>query len=147
MQFYYATFPAWAIECHLAYDKARQSAVLFGGENEGALLGETWFFKGFDWTLLRPYNKLPEDLVVGAQLAYLPEIQTVILFGDYRWKSTDPEDEIQFGDYTKVWTLTHQYSGYRLQRCHHRILTLVSRIFVEEILSALILKGGRCIGI
>lgn len=92
----------------MAYDESRQQVILFGGQT--SLVPnpiETWAWDGKDWMLLSTHRAPPEELAYGSQLVYLPELQTVMLFGDYRWKSTDPEDEIQFGEYTEVWTLAH----------------------------------------
>lgn len=89
----------------MAFDETLQQVVLFGK----ATSAETWTWDGQDWTQLHPHDQLPEELVEGAQLVYLPELQTVMLFGDYRWKTDDPEAEIHFGEFTEVWALAYQY--------------------------------------
>jgi len=63
----------------LAYDEARQEAVLFGGYNLIALLGDTWSFNGIDWTLRNPTQSPPPR--AGASMAYDPDRNLTILFG------------------------------------------------------------------
>jgi len=105
--------PAGRADYGMAYDESRQQVILFGGQTSPAPNpAETWVWDGEDWIQLQLHNGLPEDLVFGAQLVYLPELQTVMLFGDYRWKTDDPEAEVHFGEYTEVWALNYQYFIY-----------------------------------
>jgi hypothetical protein len=63
----------------LAYDEARQEAVLFGGYDYGALLGDTWVFDGIDWIQQNPtHSPSPRS---HASMAYDPDRNLTILFG------------------------------------------------------------------
>src|SRR4051812_34328963 len=38
----------------MAYDSARNQTIMFGGNFNGAYLGDTWAFDGTNWTRLTP---------------------------------------------------------------------------------------------
>jgi len=63
----------------MAYDVARQGAVLFGGNDYEILLGDTWVFDGVDWIQQNPPQSPPAR--IDACMAYDPDRNLVILFG------------------------------------------------------------------
>jgi hypothetical protein len=67
----------------MAYDQSRQELILFGGQtsvdNDGA---ETWAWNVGDWNQLQTSLTSPHGMAYGAQLIYLPNLQTEILFND-----------------------------------------------------------------
>ena len=102
--------PAGRADYSMAYDESRQQVILFGGQTSPVQNpAETWAWDGEDWLLLPAKKAPPVELTYGAQLVFLPELQTVMLFGDYRWKTDNPEAEVQFGEYTEIWALNYQY--------------------------------------
>ena len=87
--------------------------ILFGGQTSPVPNpAETWAWDGEDWLLLPTKRAPPKELAIGSRSVYLPELQMVMLFGDYRWKTDDPEAEVQFGENTEVWALNYQYFIY-----------------------------------
>jgi hypothetical protein len=64
----------------LAYDEARGVTVLFGGEDETALSGETWEFDGSVWSLVATTGPAPRRQHV---LVYDAVRHVVVLFGGY----------------------------------------------------------------
>jgi hypothetical protein len=65
----------------MAYDEDRQQAIVFGGQDLSTS-AQTWAWDGQDWTQLQTYLNPPRGMVYGAHLVYLPELHSVVLFGD-----------------------------------------------------------------
>lgn len=99
----------------MAYDAARNVTLLFGGEYPGDLaptaLNDLWAWDGQDWTQLPTRLTPSPELAFGAQLAYLPELQAVILVGDFFQKSCAIPG-CQLGEETQVWALTDRSLNY-----------------------------------
>jgi hypothetical protein len=77
----------------LCYDIVRQRAVLFGGHDNNALLGDTWEWDGRDWTVQSPASSPPAR--TGHALVYDLGRQRVVLFGG--------DQGAGFGDDTWEW--------------------------------------------
>ena len=63
----------------MAYDPATGNMVLFGGDNSGGLLADTWTWNGTTWTQLSPATSPPARF--GASMAYDPATGNMVLFG------------------------------------------------------------------
>lgn len=63
----------------MAYDAARGTTVLFGGEQRGALLGDQWTWDGARWTPIAPATAPPGRTEFS--LAYDERRARVVLFG------------------------------------------------------------------
>jgi hypothetical protein len=64
----------------MAYDGQTETVILFGGDNGNAVAyGDTWAWNGTTWMLLSPPTA-PMPLV-GASMAYDPDLGQVVLFG------------------------------------------------------------------
>lgn len=102
--------PAGRANFGMAYDESRQQVILFGGQTSvGANPPETWAWDGQDWIELHTYQAPPSDLAYGAQLVYLPSLQTVSMFGDFRQKIDNPDGTATFIERTEVWALNSRY--------------------------------------
>lgn len=68
---------------YLAYDAARQTAIMFGGTSctsqSCSTVNETWKWDGVSWTQLFPAHSPPPK--ADASMAYDPATQTIVLFG------------------------------------------------------------------
>jgi hypothetical protein len=94
----------------MAYDEGRQQVILFGGQTYLDVdPTETWAWDGQDWIKLRTYQAPPSDLAYGAQLVYLPDLQAVSLFNDFRQKIENPDGTVTFIEQTEVWALNSRY--------------------------------------
>jgi hypothetical protein len=62
-----------------AYDQARDEFVLFGGNNESTVLGDTWTRKGVTWTQQQPAHS--PSARTGAAMVYDPASRQLLLFG------------------------------------------------------------------
>ncbi len=92
----------------MAYDESRQHVVLFGGQSSaGVDATETWVWDGQDWSLLPTRQSPPLELTYGAQLVYLPDLQTVVLYNDLREKTAPSTGNATFAEHSEVWTLTY----------------------------------------
>jgi hypothetical protein len=84
--------------------------ILFGGQTPlEADPSETWAWDGEDWTKLRTYQAPPADLADGAQLVYLPDLQAVSVFNDFRQKIITSDDTFTVTERTEVWALNWRY--------------------------------------
>ena len=64
----------------MVYDPAMGATLLFGGDTNSTLFGDTWAFsKATGWRQLTPASSPPP--LAGASLAYDPKTGTVVLFG------------------------------------------------------------------
>ncbi len=72
-------YPSPRSDASLAYDQARQVAVLFGGIQDGAFLDDTWVFNGYDWVEQHPTVRPPPRS--GAKMVYDPIRELTYLFG------------------------------------------------------------------
>ncbi len=63
----------------MAYDATEKFVLLFGGNGANGPLGDTWKYKGGNWTQLVPSNSPPARS--GAALAYNPSTKSDLLFG------------------------------------------------------------------
>ena len=97
----------------MAYDEGRQLVILFGGQSYADVdPTETWAWDGQDWTQLQIRQAPPKELSYGAQLVYLPDLQKVVLFNDFRQKIVDPDGKTIFIERSEVWALTDLYEIY-----------------------------------
>ena len=78
----------------MAYDEARQEAVLFGGYDGVNILGDTWSFDGVDWTQQNPTQSPPPR--AHACMAYDPDRNLTILFGGEEYM--EPLDDVWVWD-------------------------------------------------
>jgi hypothetical protein len=105
--------PAGRADFGMAYDESRQQVILFGGQTFAyANPIETWAWNGEDWMQLQTPIVPPRELAFDAQLVYLPDLQTVILYNDFREKSIDPEGNYVITERSEVWALTSRYLIY-----------------------------------
>jgi hypothetical protein len=102
--------PAGRVGFGMAYDESRQRVILFGGQSHVYVdPTETWAWDGQDWTKLPTYQAPPFEMAYGAQLVYLPDLQAVSLFNDFRQKIENPDGTVTFIERTEVWTLNSRY--------------------------------------
>jgi Galactose oxidase, central domain len=102
--------PAGRQSFGMAYDEGRQQVILFGGQTSVEVNpSETWAWDGQDWTKLLTFQTPPSEMAVGAQLVYLPDLQTVSLFNDFRQKIINPDYTATFIERTEVWALNSRY--------------------------------------
>ncbi len=105
--------PAGRANFGMAYDESRQQVILFGGQTYAdSDPTESWAWDGQDWTQLPTRQEPSEELAYGAQLVYIPELQTVTLYNDFREKSITPNDDILFTERSGVWVLAYRYLFY-----------------------------------
>jgi hypothetical protein len=92
----------------MAYDESRQRVILFGGQTyAGADPTETWAWDGQDWMQLPIRQTPPRELAYGAQLVYLPVLQTTMLYNTFREKIVVPDESFTFAEHSEVWALTY----------------------------------------
>jgi hypothetical protein len=104
--------PGGRADFGMAYDEGRQQVLLFGGQTDRDSATDTWSWDGQDWIQLHTYYKPPIDIAYGVKLVYLPDLQTVVLFGDFRQKLCSKNESDCFSEKFQVWALTDQYLTY-----------------------------------
>jgi hypothetical protein len=105
--------PAGRANFGMAYDEGRQQVVLFGGQTYLDVdPTETWAWDGQDWTQLPTRQAPPKELAYGAQLVYLPDLQSVVLYNDFRDKTFNPDDTFTITDRSEVWALAYRSRVY-----------------------------------
>jgi hypothetical protein len=93
----------------MAHDESKQQVILFGGQTY--TYGdptETWAWDGQDWTQLPTRQTPPKELAYGAQLFYLPDLQTVMLYNDFREKTMVSEKSIISTEHSEIWVLNYR---------------------------------------
>jgi hypothetical protein len=101
--------PAGRANFGMAYDEGRQQVVLFGGQTYLDVdPTETWTWDGQDWIQLLTHQAPPKELAYGAQLVYLPDLQSVILYSALRQKMIVSDKNLPDMDRSEVWILTYQ---------------------------------------
>jgi hypothetical protein len=100
--------PICRINFGMAYDEVRGQVILFGGQSS-PVLGptDTWAWDGQDWTQLATHQAPPEELAYGAQLVYLPDLQSVVLYNAFREKII-VDDGFKLIERSEVWALAYQ---------------------------------------
>lgn len=97
----------------MTYDGNNQQVVLFGGQSYAyADSSETWTWKEGDWEQLYPRESPSKEIAYGAQLFYLPNQGSVMLYNSLRLKSLEPGDEIAYSEQSVVWALAYRKSIY-----------------------------------
>jgi hypothetical protein len=92
----------------MAYDEVRQQVILFGGQTSTVFdPTDTWAWDGQDWTQLATHQAPPKELAFGAQLVYLPDLQTVVLYNAFREKII-VDDGFKIIERSEVWALTYR---------------------------------------
>ncbi|TMB92914.1 MAG: hypothetical protein E6J45_01185 [Chloroflexi bacterium] len=71
--------PSARMGAAMAYDAARETVVLFGGEGSRGALADTWTWDGSGWTLHHPATSPPAR--AGALMAYDPASRDLVLVG------------------------------------------------------------------
>ena len=74
-----STLPSPRSGAAMAYDPQTQTTILFGGDDEGRTLDDTWSWNGSSWTELHPATS--PIALAGAMLAYDPESRWLVLAG------------------------------------------------------------------
>jgi len=101
--------PAGRANFGMAYDESRKQVILFGGQSSLDVdLTETWSWDGQDWTKLPTRQAPPRELAYGAQLVYLPELQTVVLYNAFREKTIVSDESLIFTEHSEGWALTYR---------------------------------------
>jgi Galactose oxidase, central domain len=93
-----ATVPPGRTWPSVAYDPPRHELVLFGGNDENTVYGDTWTWKDSTWTEQDPARS--PSARVGAAMVYDPATQQLLLFGG----SSRPGTEGGYKGGTWVWT-------------------------------------------
>lgn len=100
--------PAGRADFGMAYDESRQKVILFGGQSYAYVdTTETWAWDGQDWTQLPTRQTPPKELAYGVQLVYLPSLQTVMLYNDFRDKTIVSDESFTITERSEVWVLTY----------------------------------------
>lgn len=100
--------PAGRANFGMSYDEDRQQVILFGGQTYLDVdPTETWAWDGQDWTLLPTRQAPSKELAYGAQLAYFPDLQSVLLYNAFREKTLNPDDTFTITEHSEVWALTY----------------------------------------
>jgi hypothetical protein len=101
--------PAGRANFGMAYDEIRQQIILFGGQTHLVVdPTESWVWDGLNWTQLPTHQAPPEELAYGAQLVYLPDLKTVILYNTLREKTIVSDTRSANTDISEVWVLTYR---------------------------------------
>jgi hypothetical protein len=97
----------------MVYDEGKQQVILFGGQSYADINPtETWAWDGQDWTQMETRQAPPQELSYGVQLVYLPDLPRVVLFNDFRQKTSDHDGKTIFIERSEVWALTDLYTIY-----------------------------------
>ncbi|MFC4305183.1 cadherin-like beta sandwich domain-containing protein [Cohnella boryungensis] len=75
-----STKPAKRAHAAMAYDPVSGGLILFGGQGQSGVLGDTWLWKNGAWTQLTGLAQSPSPRA-GAQMAY--DGERLVLFGGY----------------------------------------------------------------
>jgi Galactose oxidase, central domain len=75
------TSPSPRMEFPMAYDPATSQIVVFGGEGNGGVLGDTWTYDGSEWTQQQP-TASPSSREYGS-MAYDPDTGEMLMFGGW----------------------------------------------------------------
>jgi hypothetical protein len=86
----------------MAFDPATGQLILFGGENNTGVLGDTWNWDGILWTELVPMTPSP-DPRASASMAFDPSTGQLILFGGVS-EIEDLNDTWNWDGTTTTWT-------------------------------------------
>lgn len=109
IELYPSHHPAGRANFGIAYDENRQHVILFAGQTYLDVdPPETWAWDGQDWTQLPTRQAPPKELAYGAQLVYLPDLQTVILYNALRQKTIVSDQNLTYTDRSEVWILAYQ---------------------------------------
>jgi hypothetical protein len=101
--------PAGRANFGMAYDESKQQVILFGGQASADVVPtETWAWDGQDWAQLLTRQAPPKELDYGAQLVYLPDLQTVIIYNAFREKKIVSDDSFINIERSEVWALTYR---------------------------------------
>ena len=98
--------PSYRQAFGMAYDESRQQAILFGGQSAGGMATDTWAWDGQDWQQLQPAQSPPAEVAYGAQLVYLPSLQSVTLYNAFRQKALNSNGGFTLIERSEVWALT-----------------------------------------
>jgi hypothetical protein len=94
----------------MTYDEGRQQVVLFGSDfSDNAEHRQTWVWDGQDWEELQTNVVLANEMPYSGELVYLPNLQTIMYFGEYFEKNIDPDNSIERSE---AWALTSRYLLY-----------------------------------
>jgi len=100
--------PTGRVNFGMASDEGRQQVILFGGQTDADVdPTETWVWNGQDWKQLPIALTPPKDLAYGAQLVYIPNLHTVILYNALRQKMIDSDQRFSNTDNSEVWSLSY----------------------------------------
>jgi hypothetical protein len=101
--------PAGRANFGMAYDESRQQVILFGGQTYLDVdPTETWTWDGHDWKQPPTRQAPPKELAYSAQLVYLPDLQSVILYNALREKTIVSDESFTNTDRSEVWVLTYR---------------------------------------
>jgi hypothetical protein len=89
----------------MAYHEKRQQVVLFGGQSYNGIVADTWVWDGKDWSELRPTQSPPHQVAYGAQLVYLPFLESIMLYNAFREKKIYSDESFTMTEHSDVWIL------------------------------------------
>jgi hypothetical protein len=91
----------------LAYNEGKQQVILFGGQSKNDLPADTWIWDGQDWAQLQTIQSPPRQVAFGAQLAYLPVLEAVVLYNAFREKTIVSDESFTIIERSEVWVLDY----------------------------------------
>lgn len=94
-------------EFGMTYHDGRQQVILFGGQSYEGMAIDTWVWDGKDWSQLQTTQSPPPQVAYGAQLAYLPALQAVVLYNAFREKTIVSDESFTMTERSEVWVLDY----------------------------------------
>jgi len=91
----------------MTYHERREQVILFGGQSYRGMAIDTWVWDGQDWSELRTTQSPPPQIAYGAQLAYLPALQSVVLYNAFREKTIVSDESFTITERSEVWVLDY----------------------------------------
>ncbi len=102
--------PAGRANFGMAYDEETGRVILFGGQTHIDVdPTETWSWDGQDWSLLPTRLAPPEEMAYYANLVYLPDLESVMLYNTLREKTALPDGSFTYTESSESWILAYRY--------------------------------------
>jgi len=99
--------PSNRMDFGLVFHEEKRTVVLFGGQTTRGIASDTWVWDGIDWTQLQVVQSPPIQVANGAKLAYIPNIETVVLYNAYKEKVPISDESSTMIDRSEFWVLEY----------------------------------------
>lgn len=101
------TQPTARADFGMTYHEGKQQIILFGGQSYKGMVNDTWIWDGKNWAQLQTTQSPPTQMAYGAQLAYLPELQAVVLYNAFREKTIITDESFTITERSEIWILEY----------------------------------------